>query len=433
MHDDLRRYRAAIAFLDGLANLAPAGGDYMRNHARPEIYLKRTRDFLKRCGDPQKGFKYVHITGTSGKGTVTTMVHEGLAAGGARVGSFTSPFATAATEKIRTGDRYIAPGEFADIFEEVKPHIEAAYLTSPYGRPTYFEIFLAIALIYFKQQRCEWVVLEVGAGGEYDATNIIEKPVVTAITSIDYDHTHLLGRTLQAIATTKAGIIKKGSVFFTTEARPALLQIFKRICSRVGARFSPLPAVEDYQENNKTLARAIGHAAGLDDASIERGIEAARLPCRFEVLQEKPRVVLDGAHNRAKMRSTAFNVSRVPHKTVHLVIGLNAKKDADAVLAEIVPLASAIYVTRFQNSAVPSADPKKLAEKARSFLKKGVKARVFMDPNDALDAALKAAGPDDLVLVTGSFYLAGELRTRWYPEEWVLKNGSSFRNPGKRL
>lgn len=429
MQDDFQRYRAAIAFLDGLANLAPAGGDYMRNHARPEIYLKRTRDFLKRCGEPQKGFKYVHITGTSGKGTVTTMVHEALLAGGKKVGSFTSPFATAATEKIRVGDRYIAPGEFADIFESLKSHIETAYLTSPYGRPTYFEIFLAIALIYFKQQKCEWVVLEVGAGGEYDATNIIEKPVVTAITSIDYDHTQLLGRTLKAIATTKAGIIKKGSVFFTTEARPALLRIFKRICSRTGATFNQLPAVEDYQENNKTLARAISRAIGLTDEVIERGIEAARLPCRFEAVQVKPLVVLDGAHNRAKMRSTAFNLGRMPRTTVHLVIGLNAKKDADAVLAEILPLASAVYVTRFQNSAVPSADPKKLAERARFFLRRGVKPNVFMDPQDALDAALKAAEPHDLVLVTGSFYLAGELRTRWYPEAWVLENRSSFRNP----
>jgi dihydrofolate synthase/folylpolyglutamate synthase len=423
--NDLERYRAAIAYLDGLANLSPVY-DYMRDRKTPWVYLKRTRDFLERCGNPQNGFKYVHVTGTSGKGTVATMVHESLNAAGKKVGSFTSPFSTAATEKIRVNGSYIAPGEFADILDTLKPHIERAYLESPLGRPAYFEIFLAVALIYFRRQQCEWVILEVGIGGRYDATNVIESPKVAAVTSIDYDHVRTLGRTLLSIADNKAGIIKKDCDFYTTEKRAAILKVFERECKRVGARFNALTPVEDYQENNITLARAIGRSIGLADEAVKEGIEATRLPCRFEIVQEHPLVILDGAHNRAKMRATMQNVQRTSHEGLHLILGLKEDKDVSVVLKEIVPLASHVYVTRFQNVGFQCADPRALLSDARKHAKKGTILSLHLDPYDALDAALKMAKKGDLVLVTGSFYLAGDLRKRWYPEEWVLRSRKSF-------
>jgi len=158
------------------------------------------------------------------------MIHEVLLVSGKKVGSFTSPFVVTSIEKVKVGELYISPEEFADIVEYLKPFIDEAYISGPYGRPSYFEIFFAIALVYFKQQKCEWVVLEVGLGGRYDATNIIERPIVTAITNIDYDHTEILGKTLKKIAFDKAGIIKTGAEFFTTEQNKSVLAVFSEIC-----------------------------------------------------------------------------------------------------------------------------------------------------------------------------------------------------------
>ncbi len=423
--NDFERYYEAVAYLDGLANL-PESDDYMSGRTKPAVFIKRTREFLDALGNPEKKFKYIHIAGTAGKGTVTTMVHDALAASSERVGSFMSPYVTAAVEKIRVGNLYIAPGEFADIVEQLKPYIDSMHFNGKHGRPSYFEIYFAIALLYFKRKKCTWVVLEVGAGGRYDATNVITNPVATAITSIDYDHVQILGKTLLSIADNKAGIIKKGSAFFTTEKRPALLKMFLRICKGEGAKFNSIAPVEDYQENNKALARAICRYIGISEAIAEKAIQKTKLPCRFELVGKKPLIVLDGAHNRAKMRSTIRNLARLSYKQLHLVIAIGARKDASVMLREIVPFAHCVYVTRFQNTNVPCADPKVLGEEVQKHLKASARRNLFLDPYDAFAAARSAAAPKDLVLVTGSFYLAGELRTLWYPEEWVLENRKSF-------
>lgn len=419
------RYKKAIAYIEGLTNL-PLSDDYMSGRTKPGIFLKRTRYFLDLLDNPERGFKFIHISGTAGKGTVTTMVHEALLAAGKRVGSFTSPFATVEIEKIRVGGEYIAPEIFADIVDELKEHIERAYDDGPYGRPSYFEIYFAIALLYFKRMKCEWVVLEVGAGGRYDATNIIESPVATAITSIDYDHVQILGKTLLSIADNKAGIIKKGSAFFTTEKRPALLTLFERECNTKGASYTAITPVSEYQENNRKLARALCAHVGIPERIADAAIADTKLPCRFELVRSEPRVVLDGAHNRAKMRSTVENLKKLSFKKLHLVLGVGEKKDTMAILREIVPVAEDVYFTRFQNTSVQCADPKTLRGQSGTFLAKNSRTSIYLSPESALDAAIKNAGREDLVLVTGSFYLSGELRERWYPEEWVLEHRKSF-------
>lgn len=423
---DIERYHAAIAYLDGLLNL-PNSDDYMSGKTDPSVFLKRTREFLGAIGNPHEGFKYVHIAGTAGKGTVTTMVHDALLASGKNVGSFTSPYVTAAIEKIRVGELYIVPEEFADIVYELKPHIDDAHFHGRWGRPSYFEIFFAIALIYFKKKKCEWVVLEVGAGGRHDATNIIENPAVTAVTNIDYDHVQILGKTLISIADNKIGIVKKGSEFFTTEKRPALLKLFQRRCKDAGARFNALPVRTDYMENNKRLARAICAYIGLREDVSEQAINATKLPCRFEVIAKKPHIILDGAHNRAKMRSTVSNLRTTGYKRLHLIIGISAMKDADVIMKEIIPLADSIYITSFDRPGVISLQPEELLQEVNRHAKKSAEISMYQDPERALDAALKKAGGSDAILATGSFYMCGSLRERWYSEEWVLKNRKSFR------
>ncbi len=429
--ESLIRYRRAAAFIDGLSNL-PRSDDYMSGRSRPEIFLKRMRNFLDALENPERGFKYIHITGTAGKGTVTSMVYESLVHAGKRVGTFTSPFVVAPTEKIRAsvpgeGDFHISADEFADIVEEMKPLIERLHKDNPLGRPSYFEIYLALAFLYFKKKKCEWVVLEVGAGGRFDATNIIEDPVAAAITCIDYDHTRILGRTLHRIAYNKVGIVKKGTTLFTTEKRPTLLRMFETECKKVGAKYRPLPVSDDYRENNRTLARALCEHIGLPERAIKEGIAVERLPCRFETISEKPLIVLDGAHNRSKIRSTVENLRRLSFEKLHLVIAFKGEKDVATMLRDIAPHADHVYATRFQLATLDCADPSAVARLARTYAKRGTHVDVFLDPTDALEAARKTASPRDLILVTGSFYLAGELRKQWYPEDWVVKSRKGFR------
>ncbi|MFH1956238.1 MAG: Mur ligase family protein, partial [Patescibacteria group bacterium] len=206
------------------------------------FYLKRTEQLIKKLKINLNQFKFIHIAGTSGKGTVTAMVHQILHQAGYKIGSFYSPHPTTSIERIRVGVDYISPSDFVKILDKIKPVLEEMYSENRRGAkfwntrfsgscvptimPSYFEIFFALALLYFKRKKCEYVILETGCGGEFDATNIIKKPLITAITNIGFDHTQLLGNTLQKIAKTKAGIIKPGSIFLTTEKIKAILKIF---------------------------------------------------------------------------------------------------------------------------------------------------------------------------------------------------------------
>ena len=281
-------------------------------------------------------------------------------------------------------------------------------------------------MVYFHGQKCEWVVLEVGLGGRYDTTNVIEKPVVTAITNIDYDHTELLGKTLKKIAYDKAGIIKQGSVAFTTEQHSSLLKIFSEISKEKHVELNVLPQQNNYREYNKELATAITRYIGIDDKFITQGIKATRLVCRFEIIQDEPKVVLDGAHNRSKIKTTIDNLKRLSFRKLYLIIGIADNKDHVSILEQIIPEADHIFFTRFQNKDRKCAHPKELLAKSKQYFKKGTESETYLDSGSALSKALKIAKPNDLILVAGSFFLAGELRKRWYSEDKVLKKRKSF-------
>lgn len=413
------RYYEAISYLEGLSNL-PTESNYMIDRRNLPDYLKRMRYFLRLLGNPHRNIKYIHVTGTAGKGSVTNMLHEVLLASGKNVGSFTSPFVTTTIEKIKVGDLYISPDEFTDILEKIKPAIDLAYLKGPWGRPSYFEILLAIGFIYFKQKKCEWVVLEVGCGGRYDATNVIEKPLVTAITNIDFDHMELIGPTLQKIAYEKVGIIKKGSMFFTSEQRPRFLMFFKSVCAETGADFHSIPHQDSYDIYNKTLVTEISRALKIPDTQITKGIENHHIQCRFEIMQKNPMIVLDGAHNRIKVRSTIENLKKLAYRKLFLIVGISNNKEHLSILSQLVPLADHAFFTRFQVKERKCAHPKELLEKSEGFFKKGSKYTIYLDNKEALAHAKKLAGKDDLILVVGSFFLAGELRKIWYSEEHIL-------------
>lgn len=420
------RYYAAVHYLETLGNIT--GGYQKTNlkfHPHPEMFLERMQDFLDELDNPEKGFKYVHITGTAGKGSVASLVHTTLVKANKKAGLFISPFTVSTIEKIQVGRKYIDPHVFADLTDRLKPHIDHAMLYGRHGAPSYFEMMLAIALLYFKKQKCEYVVLEVGLGGRYDATNIVKKPVITAITNIGLDHTHILGSRRIDIAKDKAGIIKKDSIFISSEDDPKILRIFKDQCTEVGAEYYVLDVKGlDYNSRNRLLAGSICVSLGIihDTLNIDSW---SGLPARFEIVKKRPRVIIDGAHNSSKIGSTIYNLSQLKYRNLILVIAISADKDWKTILRMIVPKAHEIYVTRFSIPGRQAVDPKLLFQEVQKYKRRRGSTHLFSDPIQAYKTALKKLVSTDVLLVTGSFYLAGDIRSLYCSEEEILKNRDS--------
>jgi dihydrofolate synthase/folylpolyglutamate synthase len=292
---------------------------------------------------------------------------------------------------------------------------------------SYFEIIFALAIIYFKKHRCKWVVLEVGCGGRFDATNIIPATVASVLTNIGFDHTEILGKTLKKIAFEKAGIIKKNSNFWTTEQRPHLLETFKKICKKEKAVFHWIKEKkQNHFKLNRQLARSVCEKLNIENKNIEKGFKKAFLPCRFEIVQKHPLVILDGAHNEAKIASTVFGLKEKKYKKLHLVFALAKNKEALVILKKIIPTADYIYLTRFEMARRKCADPAQLFKLSKKIAKPNAKFNIYYDPWQALARALRLAKKNDAILVTGSFFLSGDLRKKWHSEEWVLKNRKSL-------
>lgn len=408
----LERYRRAVGFLDSLLNLP-------ENEAGRIFYqAERMRWFLDFLKFPEKRLKIIHVAGTAGKGSTVHYLHEILRTAGKRVGSYYSPHPTTAIERIRVGNRYIAPAEFATLIERLKPVLDKAALISPFGRLTYFEVFLTVALLYFVKQGCKYAVIETGLGGRRDATNAFRSPTACAITNIDYDHTEILGRSLKKIALEKIGILKKGVVFFTTEKRPEILRIFQKEAVVADSIFNLIVG------GNKELAAAIARFLKISEKAIASGLAKERFVCRFEILQNRPVIIADGAHNPAKLKFLAEKLKSLTGKKT-FIFGMAGNKDLKNSLKSILPLANRLFLTRFLNPYRKSTDLKMMAALAKETDFKG-DLRIFLDPWQALAAALKKAKPKDCVVICGSFFLAGELRKKWISEEFILKNRRSF-------
>ncbi len=424
-----KEYYKTIKYLASL-NKMTEQKNYMRNrHKDGKFFLLRMQELAGRLNIDLKQFKFIHIAGTAGKGTTTAMLHNILNQAGKKVGSYYSPHPTTTIERIKVGTKFISPNAFVKLVDEIKPTVKLMAKNSNFGPPSYFEILLAVALEYFTQQKCEYVVLETGCGGEFDATNIIPQPLITAITNIGYDHTQLLGKTLTKIATTKAGIIKPNSIFITTEKRITLLKIFKRICQQKKAKFISIkPDKLNSLRNNILLANKIAQELKIKKKFISAGIKQTKLSCRFENIQNKPRVILDGAHNLDKIKTVFNKLKQIKFDKLYLIFTLNANKDIKGIINYL----GKTLTTNFKNQEIKIILTKYLVKERHCAEPKIIKKLLLADfdnlnikietrPHLALKQALKKARQNDLILITGSFYLAGELRKNWINEKQLLK------------
>ncbi|MCC6792798.1 MAG: bifunctional folylpolyglutamate synthase/dihydrofolate synthase, partial [Thermomicrobiales bacterium] len=430
----LADYRAALELTNNLIDRTPPAKSPEIVRERAEVRLARLRRLLTELDDPHRRYPVIHVAGTSGKGSTATAAAAMLTAGGWRVGLHTSPYLQVATEKAQIDGRLIDASTFRFLVDEVL----AAARDAGIAPVTYGEVWFALVALGFARAGVDIAVIEVGAGGRFDLTNVVE-PAVSVITSVGLDHTETLGATIPEIAWHKAGIIKPGVPAVSAVSDPAAIEVVEREAIRAGSRLVPVRAGESfnsspgpdgvtswwltdqpdevylpamrgrYQAVNAATAllaiRALSEPfAALAPQAVRAGLRSARLPGRYEVMQESPTVVLDGAHNPEKVRAAMRETRswRAEHHGARIIVvtGMLEAKDHHPMLAEITRVADELIATSPRVLAKPGADAGTLARSARELGFTGP-VEAIIEPTDALAAAIARAGRSDLVLVTG--------------------------------
>jgi dihydrofolate synthase/folylpolyglutamate synthase len=405
----IRRYADALRFLSTFT-------DYERMASRyvPADYdLGRMRRLLAALDNPERAFLSLHIAGTKGKGSTAHLAEAVLREAGYRTGLYTSPHLVDLRERIRLDGKPVSRDDFTRTMATLEPHLRRL-------RPTYFETMTAAAFLLFAEKGVDYAVVEVGLGGRLDATNVI-LPVACAITTIDYDHMDKLGHTLTAIAGEKAGILKPGIPVVSSPqpaaARKVLLERSRPIFPRFrvlskggfvlkfmveGRRFE-LPVLGDHQAANAATALALVERSGatVSPEAVRRAFRKIRLPGRVERVGRRPMLIVDAAHNPVSARALAAALESVPRRRTVLVFGASADKDYKGMLKTLLPIADLAIFTKASSSRAASPSDLLRHAKGRAALAVGGVAR-------ALALARKAAGPEDAIVVTGSFYVAGE-------------------------
>jgi dihydrofolate synthase/folylpolyglutamate synthase len=410
--------------------------------------LKRMEEMMAFAGNPHKKGRYVHITGTKGKGSTAIMIASILKELGLKTGLFTSPHLIHLEERMKVNDRMIAQTMFVQLINKLKPYIDRIMLKDPTLMPTFFEIVTAIAFLYFEKKKADISVLEVGMGGRLDSTNIIF-PEVSVITPVGYDHTDRLGHTLDKIAYEKAGIIKEGVPVVSSMQEPEAFSVISKTCKKKKARLYLtgrdilindiktakrngvygtkceiqtwrskyknifLPLIGRHQIEN--CATAIGALEVLSETGVIKAgnemvintLAKAKCPARIEVVSEKPLIVLDTAHTVSSMKILRESIKEnLSFKKLIVVIGLSEDKDISGVLREIASTADDLILTRTGNPR--EAAPEQMAVMIKRFYHK--KTIAIEDIDEALKEAKRIAKKDDLICITGSFFLAGKIK-----------------------
>jgi dihydrofolate synthase/folylpolyglutamate synthase len=410
---------------------------------RTSYKLDRMRALLHELGDPQTAYPTIHIGGTSGKGSTSTMIASVLSASGKRTGLHTKPHLKSMTERVRIDGLPIDPERFADRLAEMMPAIER--VSAQYGRPTYYETLLALSFVDFARERVDVAAIEVGLGGRLDGTNVIE-PVVGAITTVGLDHTDVLGETIEEIASEKAGIAKPGVPLVLGVRDPVALDVIERHAAQVQTpvvrvedavrvenasteRFAQrfdlvtdreryelrVPVLGAFQRTNAATAVAVlerlPDALRPDREAVERGLASLTIPGRMEVFPGHPVVVFDIAHNAEKAASLAAALGEhFPGRRVHYVVAIGQSKDAAEIVRALATLPSTFTFTSFTASGREATRPQRLALIAEGI---GQWGRAIGEATDAFSIARRNAGGSDLVVVTGSTFVVAELRQWW--------------------
>jgi len=407
---------------------------------RRSLNLERTRKLLSLLGNPQDNLNFIHIAGTKGKGSVSAMITSVLKAAGFKTGLYTSPHLISPRERIRIGEKLISKNEFAYFLSLIKSKIEKL-IKNFNESPTFFEIYTALALIFFAYQKVDFAVLEVGLGGRLDATNVVS-PLVGAITQISFDHTQILGKSLSLIAKEKAGIIKKKMRMVTSPQEEEALSVIRKTCKEKGIPLYEvgkeiqfqlisyslkgqnfrlkgirreyislfIPLLGDHQLIN--AATSIGVIELLEECgvfippeAISRGLREVKWPGRIQILSSNPFIIVDSAHNAASAQALANTLKKFfPERQIILILGMLKGKDVEGVGKALCPLAEEVVLTGM--NSFRSLSPLSLQGEIKKF--HGGKLTIKENIKEALDYSRTKVGNNDLICITGSIYLAGE-------------------------
>lgn len=420
-----------------------------------KLGLDNIKTLLKKLGNPEKNLKVIHVAGTNGKGSVCSMLQSVLSAAGYKTGLYTSPYIQRFNERIRIGEDVIPDDDLAIMTAEVKVAVEAM-LAEGLAHPTEFEIVTAIGFLYFAREKVDVLVLEVGLGGRGDSTNVIDQPLVSVITPVDYDHMEYLGNTLAAIAGEKAGIIKSKCPVVVGLQEEEAFEVIKMKADDMeaplvrgipdelevhesslhGQMFSAVLGSQRYEKisvslpglhqvDNCLVALRVLQVLEerkhcfIPEKALREGLETVRWMGRLEILRQDPLFILDGAHNLAGARTLAKSIHMLlPEQSVTLLTGMMADKDVRGFLRIILPYVHRVVVTRPDNPrAMNPFDLGSLIEE--TFGQQMEKVVIQPSIEKAVDEALALTPEEGAVICAGSLYMLGSVR------HWVLEGVKS--------
>lgn len=444
MPSTLTTYQQALEFLYNRINYERVQSSA---YSAGDFKLNRMRGLLESIGNPQERIPAVHIAGTKGKGSTAVMIASILQAAGYRVGLFTSPHIEKFEERMTVNG--IQPSE-TEIVALVNDLLEpVGHLDQELGgmSPTYFEITTAMAWQFFAQQQADIVVLEVGLGGRLDATNVCQ-PEVCVITSISRDHTHLLGSEIHQIAREKAGIIKTGVPVISGVVNSPAREVIAEVCQQRGASLRqletdfhyqhvraadsqaiggrvgvqttqhkfddlPLPLLGEHQAHNAALAvtavaELMDRGWKIDLPAIRLGLQQVQWPARIEIVGQDPLIIVDAAHNWASISALIQTLDEhFPDRSRVAIFAATRDKDVQGMLRQLLPRFDTIILTCYQSN--PRSVPvEQLFAMTRTVSDRHV--HLAADPRVAWNMARKLASPRDLICITGSFFIAAEVR-----------------------
>ncbi len=417
--------------------------EYLEEISKSGIYydLSNIRHLMQYLGNFQDTLRIVHVAGTNGKGSVCAYLESMLQAQGYRVGVYSSPAVFEPREIWRINGRQMPQEDFVRLTEKVSQAC-MQMKADGFGQPSVFEVQTAVAFCYFKQEQCDFVLLEAGLGGAKDATNLIQRPLCSVLTSISKDHMEFLGNTLEEIAQAKAGIIKPGCPCICAAQSPQVYEVIRAAAGKAGSEFylaQDNDCILDYAydasgskvllswDGQETLVHTTmtglwqkeNMACALETIRlfIKKGIQVTRqavlyglahasVPGRFEQLCKKPAFYMDGGHNEGAAQLLKKTVQNCfTNQEIVYIIGVLADKDYKKVLQLMLPYAKAVFTVTPDNQR--ALDGQKLAQEA---LRYHPAVTYVPDMGEAVKQAVKAAGETGAVLAFGSFSFLGALR-----------------------
>ena len=412
--------------------------------------LDRMEKLLSLVGNPHKKIHTVHIAGTKGKGSTAAMLSRMLESNGYKVGLYTSPHVMSIHERIVINSEMITEDQMLNLLTRLYAPIEKLSKTDS---PSFFEIMTAMAFMYFADNKTDIAVIETGLGGRLDSTNVIN-PKVIGITSLSIDHQHQLGSTIDSIAKEKAGIFKKGIPIITVKQPREAMTVLKshaenvkatlqvtggdidfsyrfetsrehgphnRIClTTPTSKFEHLrvPLHGKHQAINCGLALAMldklkESGYKIDNEKAEKGLEGLSLPGRMEIISDSPRIIIDAAHNAASIHALVRAIGQnIPYDSMVIIFGCNMDKDVRGMLTELQYGADKVIFTR--SPSLKAMSPQDLADIYTEI--SGKMCQTAPSLGQALQIAKSAVGREDLICITGSFYLIGQAKLRFKPE-----------------